>query len=137
MIKEGKRKGLIVGISDYASLQKLDFCKKDGQEIYELLSHPSFKASITKWGSQGTGNGQFKNPSYVAVDSSGNVYVADSGNNRIQKFNSDGTFITKWGSTGTADGQFRGPDGFAIDSSGNVYVADYGNNRIQVFAPKG
>ena len=43
----------------------------------------------------------------VAVDSSGNVYVADSGNNRIQKFDSNGTFITKWGSTGTADGQFH------------------------------
>ena len=37
MIKEGKRKALIVGISEYASLQKLDFCKKDGQEVYEIL----------------------------------------------------------------------------------------------------
>jgi len=41
---------------------------------------------ITKWGSKGTKDGQFKTPTCVAVDSSGNVYVADYGNNRIQKF---------------------------------------------------
>ena len=63
-------------------------------------------------------------PTGVAVDSSGNVYVADNGNNRIQKFNSNGKFITKWGSYGTADGQFSSPIGVAVDSSGNVYVAD-------------
>ena len=79
---------------------------------------------ITKWGSNGTADGQFSNPHGVAVDSSGNVYVADCDNNRIQKFNSNGTFITKWGSNGTADGQFSNPDGVAVDSSGNVYVAD-------------
>ena len=45
MIKEGKRKGLIVGISDYTSLQKLDFCKKDGQEIYGLLSSLGYEIS--------------------------------------------------------------------------------------------
>ena len=41
---------------------------------------------------------------------------------RIQKFDSNGTFITKWGSEGSDDGQFDGPKGIAIDSSGNVYV---------------
>ena len=63
--------------------------------------------------------------------------MADFGNNRIQKFNSNGTFITKWGSDGTADGQFSGPAGVAVDSSGNVYVADLGNNRIQKFTSNG
>ena len=52
------------------------------------------------------------------------VYVADSSNNRIQKFDSNGNFITKWGTEGTGDGQFSNPDGIAVDSSGNVYVAD-------------
>ena len=64
----------------------------------------------------------FNWPSGVAVDSSGNVYVATS--DRIQKFDSSGNFITKWGSLGSGDGQFYHPSGVAIDSSGNVYVAD-------------
>ena len=46
------------------------------------------------------------------------------GNDRIQKFDSNGTFITKWGSHGSGDGQFYYPNGVAVDSSGNVYVAD-------------
>ena len=73
----------------------------------------------------------------VAVDSSGNVYVADTNNNRIQKFDSSGTFITKWGSSGTGDGQFEYPTGIAVDSSGNVYVADTDNHRIQKFDSNG
>ena len=69
---------------------------------------------IKKWGSSGIGDGQFDQPWGVAVDSSGNVYVADSANNRVQKFSSDGSFITKWGSTGTGDGQFNSPTGVAV-----------------------
>ena len=55
---------------------------------------------ITKWGSEGTGDGQFNGPEGIAIDSSGNVYVSEYGNNRIQKFDSNGNFITKWGSKG-------------------------------------
>ena len=59
----------------------------------------------------------------------------DSKNNRIQKFDSNGTFITKWGSEGSDDGQFDGPKGIAIDSLVKVYVTDEGNNRVEVFIP--
>ena len=52
-----------------------------------------------EWGSYGTGDGQFSIPDGVAVDGSGNVYVADTGNDRIQKFDSNGTFITSWNGT--------------------------------------
>ena len=45
----------------------------------------------------------------LAIDSSGDVYVADSGNNRIQKFDSDGNYITSWGSLGSGNGQFIYP----------------------------
>jgi hypothetical protein len=72
-------------------------------------------------------------PRAVAVDTSGNVYVADTNNDRIQKFTSDGTFLTTWGSEGSGDGQFDWPSGVAVDASGNVYVADRGNDRIQKF----
>jgi outer membrane protein assembly factor BamB len=92
---------------------------------------------VRKWGSQGTGDGQFNYPYAIDVDSSGNVYVADSKNMRIQKFDNNGNFISKWGSQGTGDGQFNYPSGVAVDSSGNVYVADYNNKRIQKYNSNG
>ena len=67
---------------------------------------------LTAWGSAGSGNGQFSiytGPWDVAVDGSGNVYVADTGNHRIQKFDANGTFLTTWGSYGSGNGQFGAP----------------------------
>jgi hypothetical protein len=87
-----------------------------------------------QWGSQGTGDGEFKYPFNVAVDAFGTVYVAESDNNRVQVFNSGGQFLRKWGGYGTGNGQFREPAGVAIDDSGYVYVADFFNDRVQKFA---
>ena len=92
-------------------------------------------AFVTAWGTGGSGNGQFAYPYRVATDAAGNVYVADSGNNRIQKFTSTGTYLTQWGTYGTGNGQFYYPWGVATDAAGNVYVADTFNERIQKFAP--
>ena len=94
-------------------------------------------AYITKWGGYGTGDGMFKRPYDVAVDSNNNVYVVDTSNERIQKFTSSGTFISKWGSLGSGNGQFNTPTGIAIDNSNNVYVVDSGNNRVQKFSSSG
>ena len=72
-------------------------------------------------------------PSGIAADNSGNVFVADTWNNRIQKFDSNGNFITKWGSFGFDDGAFFDPYGIAVDNSGNVFVADtrkYANPEV-------
>jgi DNA-binding beta-propeller fold protein YncE len=93
----------------------------------------SVGAYITQWGSGGTGNGQFNQPIGVATDASGNVYVTDYGNNRIQEFTSAGVYATQWGSAGTGNGQFNHPYGVATDASGNVYIADQYNARIQKF----
>jgi Tol biopolymer transport system component/sugar lactone lactonase YvrE len=90
-----------------------------------------------KWGTFGSSNGQFKSPIGIDVDSSGKVYVTDSGNNRIQKFSSSGSFDRKWGSSGTGNGQFKNPSSLHIDSAGKVYVTDSGNNRIQKFSSSG
>ncbi len=92
---------------------------------------------VTKWGSLGTGDGQFDKSAGVEVDSADNVYVADRNNDRIQKFTSTGTFITKWGSLGTGDGQFDKPTGVGVDLAGNVYVTDSRNNRLQKFTSSG
>jgi DNA-binding beta-propeller fold protein YncE len=88
-----------------------------------------------RWGGIGDAPGEFDTPLGVAVDANGNIYVADTGNNRIQKFTSRGGFVTQWGSSG--DGWLRGPTDVALDPSGNVYVADERNGRIQKFAPDG
>ena len=101
------------------------------------LVHAETYNYVTQWGSEGSGNGRFNDPYGVAVDGSGNVYVADYYNDRIQKFLSDGTYVTQWGSKGSSNGQFSSPYGVAVDGSGNVYVADTFNNRIQKFLSDG
>ena len=85
----------------------------------------------------GEADGLFNAPQDVAVDEVGNLYVADTGNHRIQKLDADGNVLDKWGSPGTADGQFDHPAGVAVDKGGNVYVADTGNDRIQQFNANG
>ncbi|MEW6555879.1 MAG: 6-bladed beta-propeller [Elusimicrobiota bacterium] len=104
---------------------------------YRIKKFDSNGNFILKWGSNGSGDGQFSYPKGIVCDSSNNVYIADSGNKRIQKFDSNGNFILKWGSYGNGDGQFNYPSGIAVDSSGNVYVADSGNYRIQKFDSTG
>ena len=81
----------------------------------------------------------FNEPNAIAVDSlSGSLYVADTGNYRIQQFSHNGTFINTWGSEGDANSQFKSPGDISVNpSSGSVYVADTGNNRIQQFSHNG
>jgi hypothetical protein len=81
----------------------------------------------------------FSQPSDVAWDRAGNIYVADGvgTTNRIAKFDKDGKFIRQWGSTGSEPGQFNGVKALAISAQGNVYAADLGNKRIQVFDADG
>ncbi len=93
-----------------------------------------------KWGTKGTGDGQFNDASGITVDRSGNVYVADTGNHRVQKFSYDGKFLAKWGTKGTANGQFTSPKVINVDQSGDILVADTisdKESRIQKFDPNG
>ncbi len=92
---------------------------------------------VRAWGSLGSGQGQFNYPGAIRVAKSGNVYVADTNNHRIQVFSNTGEFLFMWGSFGTAPGQFQYPQGLAFDATGNVYVTDYQNYRIQKFTPDG
>src|SRR5262249_10187243 len=92
---------------------------------------------VTKWGSPGSLQRQFRKPRAIAVDAQNNVSVLDSETGRIQKFSSDGaTYLGWWGgSMGTGDGQFSplagGPAAVVIDPAGFAYVSDPGNERIQ------
>jgi len=112
-----------------------------------------------------TGNGGFSGPIGVALDSSGNLYVADTGNHRIEKFSTTGAFQGSLGWVSTAGGAgcttpgipttgwctstaagfssnsniggLHSPHGITLDTSGNIYVADYGNNRVQAYTSSG
>ena len=92
---------------------------------------------LSKWGSQGSGDGQLNFPDGIAVDEAGNVYVADRDNHRVQKFGADGRFLLTWGSEGGGDGQFYNAEGIAVDGAGNVYVTDWGRERVQKFTSNG
>ena len=80
--------------------------------------------------------GTFWGPRGLALDSAGNLYVADTGNKRIQKFASDGRHLSSWGGGGIIAGHFEEPTDVALDSAGNIYVADTWNQRIQKFDPQ-
>jgi tripartite motif-containing protein 71 len=65
---------------------------------------------ISKFGTEGNGDGQFSHPIGVVADSFGCIYVADLQNHRIQKFDNEGNFISKWGTLGNDNGQFNSPE---------------------------
>jgi DNA-binding beta-propeller fold protein YncE len=96
---------------------------------------PSSGCTGTVWPAcpASSANGQFDTPTGVAVDGSGNIWVTDTNNNRVQKFNNTGVFQSTSGTLGTGNGQFNQPWGITIDGSGNFLVTDSGNCRVQKF----
>jgi len=112
--------------------------------IREVTSNGVVTTLAGSAGQSGSADGtnslaRFSNPFGAAVDTAGNVYVADTGNNTIRKVTSGGVVTTLAGSAGlvgSADGtnntaRFNNPFGVAVDTAGNVYVADSGNNTIR------
>src|SRR5262249_42587776 len=156
----------LVYVADYAAansrIQRFDSTggwqrawgqNANGGGVFEVCT----VASMCQGGAGSLGGGMI-NPQWVAVDTSGNVYVADNANDRIQRFGSSGAWARAWGknvngggvfgvctvatgcqagSAGTLGGELDSPTGVATDQSGNVYVADVQNGRIQKFDASG
>ena len=97
---------------------------------------------LRKWGSYGTGDGQFITPAGIAIDSNDEVYVVDSSkgstsSHRVQVFDSLGNLQRQWGSYGSGDGQFNAPWGIGVGPDDYLYVTDFYNHRVQVFNSDG
>jgi sugar lactone lactonase YvrE len=121
-----------------------------GNNLIRKISPAGAVSTLAGSGNIGAINGtgtsaSFNGPSGLAVDATGNVYVADAGNNLIRKITPAGLVSTLAGTIATVDTSgttltepvFSGPSGVAVDASGNVYVADAGNNQIRVVSPAG
>jgi sugar lactone lactonase YvrE len=112
----------------------------------QLFNFTTFAGSAAQGDIDGVTNlSEFNNPGGVAMDSSGNIYIADTGDDTIRKIAANGTVSTLAGSpgvSGSVDGSgtnalFNAPQGIAVDSSGNVYVADTGNDTIRKMTSAG
>ncbi|MDJ1482566.1 SMP-30/gluconolactonase/LRE family protein [Cytophagaceae bacterium YF14B1] len=81
--------------------------------------------------------GHFGNPDGFCIDKKGNIYIACTGNDKIQKFDSQGRFLLEIGRSGSAEGEMKQPGSLVVDDQENIYVTDYGNHRIQKFGKNG
>jgi gliding motility-associated-like protein len=121
----------------------------EGDNLIRKVSPAGVVTTLAGSGTVGSSNGTgtaatFNHPFGVAVDGSGNVYVAEGANNLIRKITPAGLVTTFAGSggRGSADGAgaaatFNDPEGIAVDALGNVYVSDSGNERIRKITPAG
>ena len=101
---------------------------------------PDMACFITKWGTPGSGDGQFNWPSSVAIAPDGTVYVPDYNNHRVQYFTPSGSYLGQWGSIGgTGPGEFQAAISAAVSPDGSrVYVGNNGlSDRVQYFSPTG
>ncbi|RKZ90517.1 MAG: 6-bladed beta-propeller, partial [Gammaproteobacteria bacterium] len=97
----------------------------------------SFKRTI---GQSGKGVSEFNAPGGIAVNSKGELFIADFFNQRVQKLTANGDFLQQWGQTGQAgmlQGKLNYPTDVAVDNKGTLYIADGYNDRIQAFDPEG
>ena len=152
-----------VYVPSYARIQKFDsnaaFLLTWGWGVEDGTAELQVCTSNCRSGIEGGGDGQLEDPYGITVDATGNVYVADTINHRIQKFDKDSNFVRTWGwgvqdgspefqictsgcragllSGGDGDGQFAYPRDLEVDALGNVYVIDEENHRIQKFDASG
>ena len=110
----------------------------ESAESDEVMGIPASYLCVLEFGCEGYDDGEFKSPTGIALDAEGHIYVADTDNHTIQKFDKDGRFLARIGDEpGDAEGQFYYPRGLACDTQGNLIVVDANNHRIQKFDKEG
>ncbi len=106
-------------------------------------SYPSVGAVVAGLGGQGSGLNQLNGPTGVALDAKGDLFVSDSGNERVVEYAynsskgtnaSSATVVAGTGTAGSGSNQLDYPEGIALDANGDLFVADYGNSRVEEFA---
>jgi hypothetical protein len=88
---------------------------------------------IDIWANDSIAGDKRTSPMGLASDISGNMYIVDSGNHRIQVYDGTGSYVFGWGGEGSGPGQFQNPTDIVIGIEGNIFISDTGNKRIQVF----
>jgi RHS repeat-associated protein len=106
-------------------------------ELFRTTFSGSFGYS-THFGTVGSSEGQFKEPSAVAWNGAAeDLYATDTGNNRVEALAAKGAYAFQFGKAGSGPGEFKEPKGIAVDSQGTIWVVDTGNNRVEGFSSTG
>lgn len=103
----------------------------------EEMKYPNVVAPSSQFGTYGTRLGEFNNPMGVSYSPDGDIYIADTYNNRIQVLTPGGRPLRTFGTRGRGKGQLTNPHAVAVHQDGSVYVADTGNDRVVVYDAAG
>ncbi|MHB9130248.1 MAG: NHL repeat-containing protein [Armatimonadota bacterium] len=123
--------GLVTGVTAGTAIMRIEDTETGLGSDFEVLIR-ELDTSLY-WGTSGSGPGQLYLPKGITTDATGNVYVADSSNHRIQKYSSQGALLRSFGSFGAGQDQFSTPSDLVVDTAGNIYVGDEGNRRIKKY----
>jgi YD repeat-containing protein len=110
-------------VAEYTNSRVQEFVKGEAAEVKEI-------------GGKGTGSGEFEKATGIAVNAAGDLYVADSGDDRIEEFTPSGSYMTQFSDKGAGSGQLVEPEGIAINTAGDLYIVDEGNSRLEEWAPE-
>ena len=109
--------------------KELFVCDRENHRVQVFDLNLNF---LRQFGCHGSGKGQFEQPTDLAFDSVGNVYVVDFLNDRVQVFSPSGSFQRMFGRTGTRRGELKCPEGIHVDGA-YVYITEWENHRVSVF----
>ncbi len=134
---EGKESDIRTTTTSYSGQSNLGWLLRKPTSVTTDPSNGLRNVFEMAFGSEGEESRRLHEPGGVAVAPTGNVYVADTKDSRVEEFSSSGEYILQFGKEGSGNGEFKHPEGIAVAANGNVYVADTANGRVQEFKEKG